>query len=103
MKTYKLKPKKYSEEAKSNWLMNPKMEKMLKNNQEMDFAEKRGKIKRKIKQNEFNTSLSESMLDNLEPEEFQSPIEAIKWCNEKFRELKDKKYKQIDNYLHIYK
>ena len=38
-----------------------------------------------------------------EPEEFKNPVEAIKWCNEKFKELGDKKYKQIANYLHIYK
>ena len=39
-------------------------------------------------------------LDNLE--KFTGPKEAIRWCNKKFEELGDIKFKQIANYLHIY-
>ena len=35
-------------------------------------------------------------------DKFNSPKDAIRWCNEKFKELNDIKYKQIANYLHIY-
>lgn len=47
--------------------------------------------------------LSESDLGlDIGEEKFKGPKDAIKWCNEKFNELKDVKYKQIANYLHIY-
>ena len=46
--------------------------------------------------------LSEADLGLDTEEKFKGPKEAINWCNEKFRELKDIKYKQIANYLHIY-
>ena len=50
-----------------------------------------------------NSKLSESELGTIDMEEkFKGPKDAIKWCNDKFRELKDIKYKQIANYLHIY-
>ena len=48
-----------------------------------------------------NKRLDETIFD-ADPEEFTGPKDAIKWCNEKFKELGDKKFKQISQYLHIY-
>ena len=47
-------------------------------------------------------NFSESDLNLDTDDKFKGPKDAIKWCNEKFSELKDIKYKQIANYLHIY-
>ena len=41
-----------------------------------------------------NKRLDEVIFD-AEPDEFKGPKDAIKWCNEKFKELGDKKFKQI--------
>lgn len=37
-----------------------------------------------------------------EEEGFNSPKEAIKWCNKMHQLTNDNRYKQISNYLHIY-
>ena len=58
-------------------------------------------LKRVISPQLPNFSESDLGLDVSE-EKFKGPKDAIKWCNEKFKELKDIKYKQIANYLHIY-
>ena len=48
-----------------------------------------------------NPEINENLNTN-EIEKFNGPKDAIKWCNKMFEELKDIKYKQISNYLHIY-
>ena len=37
-----------------------------------------------------------------EEEGFNSPKEAVKWCNKMYQLTNDNRYKQISNYLHIY-
>lgn len=46
--------------------------------------------------------LNELYEDSLGEDTFKTPKEAIRWCNQMFEKTKDRKYKQISNYLHIY-
>ena len=56
-------------------------------------------IKKELKEQKL---LDEVFEDSLGNDTFKNAKEAITWCNAKFKELGDKRYKQIANYLHIY-
>ena len=56
-------------------------------------------IKKELKEQKL---LDEVFEDSLGDDTFKNAKEAITWCNMKFKELGDKRYKQIANYLHIY-
>lgn len=57
-------------------------------------------IKKELK--EQKELLDELYEDSLGKDTFKNAKEAITWCNKKFKELGDRRYKQIANYLHIY-